>query len=190
MEIASEIGAVVRRMERIAQGPHFEPSELDQPILNRPVEFDAALTQAKSIAPSALGRTIGAAAAAAGVDPALVEAIVANESGFDANATSRVGARGLMQLMPQTAKSLGVSNAYDPQQNVRAGARYLRELLNHFGDVELAVAAYNAGPAAVERFHGVPPYAETRAYVRDVMTKYHELRSRSNVRVLKSATSR
>ena len=82
-----------------------------------------------------------------------------------------------MQLMPQTAASLGVIDPYDPAQNVRGGTRYLRSLLDRFGDVELAVAAYNAGPGAVERYGGVPPYAETQNYVRNVLARYRELRS-------------
>ncbi len=82
-----------------------------------------------------------------------------------------------MQLMPGTAASLGVIDAYDPAQNVRGGTRYLRGLLDRFHDVELAVAAYNAGPAAVEHYGGVPPFAETESYMRGVLNRYRALRS-------------
>ena len=118
-------------------------------------------------------------AAAWQVDPALIKAVIANESGFNANATSSVGAQGLMQLMPATAAGLGVRDAYDPAQNVAGGARYLRGLLDRFGgDKRLAVAAYNAGPGAVEKYGDVPPYAETRNYVQNVLASYDKYSSR------------
>ena len=112
------------------------------------------------------------------VDPALIKAVIANESGFDAHATSKVGAQGLMQLMPDTAASLGVRDAYDPSQNVAGGARYLRGLLDRFGgDTRRAVAAYNAGPGAVEKYGDVPPYAETQNYVQNVLASYDKYRA-------------
>jgi hypothetical protein len=107
------------------------------------------------------------------VDPALIRAVISAESAYQPGATSRKGAQGLMQLMPGTAHELGVSNAYDPRQNIEAGARYLRALLEKYdGDLDKALAAYNAGEGAVERAHGVPRYAETRAYVRKVTDNY------------------
>jgi soluble lytic murein transglycosylase-like protein len=112
------------------------------------------------------------------VDPSLVKAIIANESGFNANATSNVGAQGLMQLMPGTASGLGVTNAYDPAQNVAGGTRYIKGLLDRFGgDMRKAVAAYNAGPGAVEKYDGVPPYAETQNYVQNVLASYEKYRN-------------
>jgi transglycosylase-like protein with SLT domain len=107
------------------------------------------------------------------LDSLLLAAVVQTESGFDARALSPQGAQGLMQLMPTTARTYGAHASDDPQANVGAGARYLRDLLTGFdGDVELALAAYNAGPAAVRRFRGVPPYRETRGYVERVLTLY------------------
>ncbi|HKC49866.1 MAG TPA: lytic transglycosylase domain-containing protein [Myxococcota bacterium] len=110
-----------------------------------------------------------------GVSAALVKAVIAAESGFDPLAESRRGARGLMQLMPATADQLGVDDAYDPWQNIDGGTRYLCEMIDRFpGELELALAAYNAGPETVRQFQGVPPYAETRGYVKRVLRLYEK----------------
>ena len=108
-----------------------------------------------------------------GLEPALVEAVVAVESGFRPGAVSRKGAMGLMQLMPGTAADLGVADPFDPDANLDGGSRYLRRLLaEHGGDLRKALAAYNAGPGAVRRHEGVPPYPETRDYVDRVLKRY------------------
>jgi soluble lytic murein transglycosylase-like protein len=128
-----------------------------------------------SAMPAELAAMIADAARTHGVDPRLVAAVARRESAFNANATSHVGAGGIMQLMPATAKYLGVSNLYDPRQNVFAGARYLRTLLDTFnGDLDLTLAAYNAGPGAVQKYNGVPPYRETIAYVAAVRSTYEK----------------
>lgn len=104
------------------------------------------------------------------LDPRLVRAVMQVESGYNAAARSSKGAMGLMQLMPQTASSYDVSDPYDPEENVRAGAAYLRAMMDRFDDnLEYALAGYNAGPEAVVRYGGVPPYPETRAYVEHVL---------------------
>lgn len=105
------------------------------------------------------------------VDPNLVRAVMSQESGGKPFARSRAGACGLMQLMPDTARQMGVKSIFHPEENIRGGVRYLKEQLEKFGRVDLALAAYNAGPGAVERHHGVPPYSETKNYVRAVMSR-------------------
>lgn len=106
------------------------------------------------------------------VSPALVKAVIAAESRFNSGAVSHKGAQGLMQLMPETAAQLGVADPFAAADNVRGGVRYLREMLDRYGDMGRALAAYNAGPTAVDHYRGIPPYPETRDYVQRVMTYY------------------
>jgi hypothetical protein len=118
---------------------------------------------------------VASASAAYHLDPDLVNSVIHAESGFNSHAVSPKGARGLMQLMPNTANQLGVSNAFDPQDNVTGGSRYLRELLERYNfDLVKALAAYNAGPERVEQYHGVPPFRETRAYVAKIVHEYNK----------------
>lgn len=118
---------------------------------------------------TAYGSEIASAAAQFGVEEAVVRAIIHAESSFNPGALSRVGAQGLMQLMPATARRFGVGNAFDPAQNIRGGVQYLGWLLKRFnGDLKLAAAGYNAGEGAVDKYRGVPPYSETQRYVQRV----------------------
>src|SRR5579872_1663808 len=127
--------------------------------VSTPLDVDAAIEQA---------------AARHNVDPNLVRAVVKVESNFNPNAVSRKGAMGLMQLMPATARSLNVTNPFDPEQNVDAGVRHLKKLLQSYGgDIKLTLAAYNAGAGAVARSSGVPHYAETQNYVRRITNLYY-----------------
>lgn len=118
------------------------------------------------------GSEIRSAAAVHGLEPALLRAVIATESAFDPRAVSSKGAQGLMQLMPATARELGVRNVWDPRENIEAGARHLSRLVGRYGELTLALAAYNAGEGAVDRHGGIPPYRETRDYVRRVLDRF------------------
>src|ERR1700749_4341518 len=179
MDIFSDISAIQNRIAEITGAPPAGAIPV-------PGQFNAALAQAMMppsqppdvanplapapVAPEQIDQLVQQNANIWQVDPALIKSVIANESSFNANATSPVGAQGLMQLMPETAASLGVKDPYDPAQNVAGGTRYLRSLLDRFkGDTRLAVAAYNAGPNAVEKYGDVPPYTETQNYVQNVL---------------------
>jgi soluble lytic murein transglycosylase-like protein len=137
-------------------------------------QIQAANFHGHQASPEEIDSAIVMSAARHNVDPNLVRAVVKVESNFNSNAVSRKGAMGLMQLMPQTARSLNVKNPFDPAQNVDAGVRHLKQLLESYGgDVNLTLAAYNAGSGAVARSAGVPRYAETQNYVRRITNLYY-----------------
>jgi soluble lytic murein transglycosylase-like protein len=143
-----------------------------------PPRSEAALLRRERLAP-----LVAAAAKTHGLPEALLQAVIEVESNFNAGAVSAKGALGLMQLMPQTARELGVADARDPAANIDGGARYLKELLGRFGnDLPLALAAYNAGPAAVQRSGAIPPFSETQRYVPRVLVRYHSIQSGSPMR--------
>jgi soluble lytic murein transglycosylase-like protein len=190
MDIFSDISAIQNRIAEISGAP-----PAGAVVTSAPGDFNAALAQAllpelapasdtgdgtapAPVPPEQIDQLVTQNANIWQVDPALIKSVIANESSFNANATSPVGAQGLMQLMPETAASLGVKNPYDPAQNVAGGTRYLKGLLDRFnGDTRLAVAAYNAGPNAVEKYGDVPPYAETQSYVKNVLGSLDQYRA-------------
>ncbi len=154
---------------------HFEAA----PQADTPPPFArstaAQLTVATASARLNLDDVITAASGRHRLDPDLVQSVIKAESGFNVRAVSPKGAQGLMQLMPGTASQLGVPNAFDPQANVEGGTKYLRELLERYDfDLIKALAAYNAGPQRVEKFGGVPPYYETRAYVARIVRDFNK----------------
>ena len=135
--------------------------------------YQAATAPAAQASPGKFSGAIDQAAKRNELDPSLLRAVVGQESGFSPRAISSAGAMGLMQLMPATAREMGVQNPLDPVQNLEGGARYLRGLIDRYhGRLDFALAAYNAGPGAVDRYGGVPPYAETKTYVKSILSSY------------------
>lgn len=130
------------------------------------------LTQEMVSAPISLSALLCDNAKSNDLDPLILHILTRHESGFDTEAVSPAGARGLMQLMPETAAAMGVTDMDDPVQNVSAGTRYLAQQYRRYGELQLALAAYNAGPSAVDSFGGIPPYAETQNYVASISAEY------------------
>lgn len=153
-----------------------------QNILDKKVEAaKAGHTKGERVPNSEIDSLIEQYSAKNGLDKDFVKSVVRHESGFNVNATSKCGAMGLMQLMPATAQGLGVTNAYDAEQNIAGGTKYLKGLMDRFdNNKELALAAYNAGPNAVKKYGGVPPYKETQNYVKNIMKTYDNYKGGSN----------
>ena len=149
-------------------------------MLVRAVEVERSQTPAVPV--PVINNLVDQAAKTWDVNPDLVHSVIAVESNFDPYAVSAKGAQGIMQLMPETARRFGVSNAFDPRQNIEGGVRYLKFLENLFGNDDLAVAAYNAGENAVVKYNGIPPYRETVDYVKKVGARYGRARKQAAVK--------
>lgn len=164
-------GAKVYSDRKPLRGPYAIIAKYGRPVASascRGITSNGLRSRAKDLEPLILKH-----ARAHEVPAALVSAVMRVESCYDARAVSRVGARGLMQLMPDTAKALGVRNSFDPDQNIGGGVRYLSQMLKRYNnDVRLALAAYNAGPGAVDKHKGIPPFKETQNYVVRILSLY------------------
>ncbi len=144
----------------------FEPD--DSPVIGAPAAPSAASA-------TTINQHVAEASRASGIDRDFLESVIHYESGFNPKAVSPKGARGLMQLMPDTADQLGVKDSFDPKQNIQGGTTYLKQLLElYHGDAQKALAAYNAGPHRVEQYRGVPPYRETRVYVSRIIREFNQ----------------
>jgi soluble lytic murein transglycosylase-like protein len=138
-------------------------------------DSEAAVRQSFSKNRNAFDAIINTTALAQNVDHGLLKAIIHTESGFNPRAHSKPGAQGLMQLMPATASMYGVVDAYNPKENIQAGARHIKYLIDRYKSLDLALAAYNSGEGNVKKYGGIPPFAETRDYVKRVLSRYHHL---------------
>ena len=173
MKRAAELEVMIDKKIQGTQSVETPKSFSDVLKVTPPTDFKYQVQEPVKTTKTEIQRLVTESCTKHGVDPKLVMALIQQESGFNQNALSKAGAQGLMQLMPATAKSLGVQNAFNPEQNIEGGVKYLKGLLDRFhGNKILALAAYNAGPNAVKKYNGVPPYKETQNYVRNILKNY------------------
>lgn len=175
--IISNVKRPGRDVQRVFHEPVYAGQGIQAPIANDVAAADRSDEKSMTASQRPYAQEVSQAAASNDLPEALLHAVIRMESGYNPSAVSVKGAAGLMQLMPDTAREMGVTNVWDPGSNIQGGAKYLKQLMVMFGnDVSLAVAAYNAGPAAVsKRGNVIPPFAETQRYVPSVLRDYHRL---------------
>jgi soluble lytic murein transglycosylase-like protein len=173
--VQGNVQAVLSRIQQIEERFASKPTQVTTGTATPFAQTLLSAEQGKDT--GEIVHTIEKSALRYGVDPALAKAVAKVESNNDANAVSKAGALGVMQLMPETAKQLGVTNPLNPHENIDGGVRYLKGLLDTYsGNVPLALAAYNAGPGAVEKYRGIPPYQETQQYVNKALEHYRQFK--------------
>lgn len=175
--IISNVKRAGRDVQRVFHEPVYATQGSQAPIVATVAAADGSDEKSMTASQRPYAQEVSQAAASNDLPEALLHAVIRMESGYNPSAVSVKGAAGLMQLMPDTAREMGVTNVWDPGSNIRGGAKYLKQLMVMFGnDISLAVAAYNAGPAAVsKRGNVIPPFAETQRYVPSVLRDYHRL---------------
>ena len=173
MKRAAELEVMIEQKTKALEIQKPQQSFAETLKVVPPTDFKYQVQEPMNATKVDIQRMVSSACEKHNVDPKLVMAVIQQESNFNQNAISKAGAQGLMQLMPSTAKSLGVINAFNPEENINGGVKYLKTLLDRFnGNKILALAAYNAGPGAVDKHNGIPPYKETQNYVRNILKNY------------------
>lgn len=171
IQLESNVFKKTQSLENTSTHDRINFQEILKKQESQPLDFK--LAPAPPVSKGYIQDKVKKAALKYGVDEKLIMAIIKQESNFKADAVSKAGAEGLMQLMPKTAQHLGVKNSFDPDQNINGGVKYLKSLLNKYnGNMILALAAYNAGPGNVAKYDGVPPYKETQNYVKKILANY------------------
>jgi soluble lytic murein transglycosylase-like protein len=175
-DVLSRIEEIRARFEPESDGMNTPSAGSESPSGTSPTSSFHTLFNQKTnqMAPAELESLIQDSSHSLGIDSGLVKAVINAESGFNPYAVSKAGALGLMQLMPATAQSMGVENPFNAAENIQGGAKYLKTLLDKYKSVPNAVAAYNAGPGNVDKYHGIPPFSETQQYVQRVLGLYQQ----------------
>ncbi|MFB6344698.1 MAG: lytic transglycosylase domain-containing protein [bacterium] len=174
--ILRQVSDLNKHIEEIKNKPNQVKQEARRSVGESLPDFADVLNQKKTGSSVSLDDHIQNVSRKEGVDESLVRAVIETESNFDPEARSEDGAVGLMQLMPETARKFGVSDPENPRENVRAGVKYLGQLMDDHDSLKEALAAYNAGPGAVEKYDGVPPFDETQNYVKKVLSTFRQLK--------------
>lgn len=166
-------------LQKIAEAKRLN-GHISSPVTTAPLNFESRINSQHNVLPMSMtspghsiDQLVQEAARTYSIDEKLIHAIIQRESNYQVKARSHAGAEGLMQLMPGTARDLGVIDSFDPRQNINGGTKYLRQMLDRYhGNLELALAAYNAGPGNVDKYSGIPPFHETQNYVKNVLDRY------------------
>lgn len=177
--VLKQVSSLTKQIEKIKDMPRQVENDVEKSIESDFPSFSSIYNEKKVEADTNIGQVVDRISKAEGVDKDLVKSVMKVESNFNPQARSEDGAVGLMQLMPRTARELGV-DPKNPEENIEGGVKFLGKMMDRFDDLDKALAAYNAGPAAVDRFNGVPPFDETQNYVKKVRSTFRQYKQSGN----------